>query len=73
MKFFKIIITTIYYNNILLDANLFFDLEANKVTQFGASKTSPAHQQFYFNTIISNELMTARICGFGVLFPTLGL
>jgi hypothetical protein len=41
-----------------LDANLFFDLEANRVAQFGALKTSPTHQQFYFNTIISNELLT---------------
>ena len=41
-----------------LDANLFFDLEANRVAQSGALKTSPAHQQFYFITIIPNELLT---------------
>ena len=41
-----------------LDANLFFDLEANRVAQSGAVKTSPTHQQFHFNTIISNELLT---------------
>ena len=40
---------------LFLDANLFFDLEANKVAQSGALKTSPAHQQFYFITIIPNE------------------
>ncbi len=39
---------------LFLDANLFFDLEANKVAQSGALKTSPAHQQFYFHTIIPN-------------------
>ena len=40
------------------DANLFFDLEANRVAQSGALKTSLAHLQFYFNTIIPNELLT---------------
>ena len=40
-----------------LDANLFFYRKANRVAQSGALKTSPAHQQFYFKTIISNELL----------------
>jgi hypothetical protein len=41
-----------------LDANLFFDQEANRVAQSGALKTIPAHQQFYIITIIPNELLT---------------